>query len=113
VAFHLRHIARSLNRLLSYAEGQSLSAKQLADLKSEMEPGGNGSELFSELFAALKRSAARVRILANQDLEAPRSVGQKKLPTTLGGLLLHIAEHTQRHVGQAITTAKLARSCVP
>jgi hypothetical protein len=25
------------------------------------------------------------------------------------GLLVHIAEHTQRHLGQAITTAKLVR----
>jgi len=34
-------------------------------------------------------------------------VGEKHLPTTLGGLLVHIADHTQRHVGQAITTAKV------
>jgi len=26
----------------------------------------------------------------------------------VGGLLVHIAEHTQRHVGQAITTARMA-----
>jgi len=25
----------------------------------------------------------------------------------VGGLLVHVAEHTQRHVGQAITTAKI------
>jgi hypothetical protein len=25
----------------------------------------------------------------------------------VGGLLVHIADHTQRHVGQAITTAKI------
>jgi hypothetical protein len=25
------------------------------------------------------------------------------------GLLVHIAEHTQRHLGQAITTAKVLR----
>jgi hypothetical protein len=28
------------------------------------------------------------------------------------GLLTHIAEHTQRHVGQAISAAKLAARCV-
>ena len=37
-----------------------------------------------------------------------RTVGRKRLPTTVIGLLTHIAEHTQRHVGQAIVTAKLA-----
>jgi hypothetical protein len=31
------------------------------------------------------------------------------LPTTVAGLLMHIAEHTARHVGQAISAAKLAR----
>ena len=35
------------------------------------------------------------------------AVGSKRLPTTLGGLLVHIADHTQRHVGQMTTTAKL------
>jgi len=25
----------------------------------------------------------------------------------VGGLLVHCAEHTQRHIGQAITTAKV------
>jgi len=29
------------------------------------------------------------------------------LPTTVGGLLVHVADHTQRHVGQAVTTAKI------
>jgi uncharacterized damage-inducible protein DinB len=48
-----------------------------------------------------------VRALATGDLEAPRAVGKKKARSTLGGLLVHVAEHTQRHVGQAITTAKI------
>jgi uncharacterized damage-inducible protein DinB len=29
------------------------------------------------------------------------------LPSTVGGLLVHCAEHTQRHVGQMVTTAKV------
>jgi hypothetical protein len=36
-----------------------------------------------------------------------RGVGREKLPSTVGGLLVHCAEHTQRHVGQAVTTAKV------
>src|SRR5258708_9634251 len=61
VAFHLRHIARSLDRLLTYAEGKQLNAEQLTSLKSESEPGARGSELFSELNSALNASAERVR----------------------------------------------------
>jgi uncharacterized damage-inducible protein DinB len=55
----------------------------------------------------LEASAIRVRELAKADLEERRTVGKKALPTTVGGLLVHVADHTQRHVGQAITTAKI------
>jgi len=79
----------------------------LLQLKSELAPGATGEEIFAELGAALKNAAGRVRALARQDLEQPRTVGKKQLPTTLGGLLVHIAEHTQRHVGQAVTTARI------
>jgi uncharacterized damage-inducible protein DinB len=107
VAFHLRHIARSLDRLLTYAEGGTLDEAQLSLLKSELEPAARHHELFAELENALVRSGQRVRKLAFSDFEMPRTVGKKQLPTTIGGLLVHIADHTQRHVGQAITTAKL------
>jgi uncharacterized damage-inducible protein DinB len=107
VAFHIRHISRSLDRLLTYAEGRQLSANQLALLKSELEPRAGRDQLFAELLDALNASAARVRALANSDLDEKREVGSKRLPTTVGGLLVHVADHTQRHVGQAITTAKI------
>jgi len=107
VAFHLRHIARSLDRLLTYAEGAFLDEKQLLALKSELDSGASRNDLFAELSAALANSAIRIRSFARADLESPRSVGRKKLPTTIGGLLVHIADHAQRHVGQAITTAKI------
>lgn len=110
VAFHLRHIARSLDRLLTYAEGKQLSEEQLRALKSELEPGAKREEVLSELESALKESERRVRALAAGDYSAERFVGRKQLPTTLGGLLVHVADHTQRHVGQAITTAKLVSS---
>jgi uncharacterized damage-inducible protein DinB len=107
VAFHLRHISRSLDRLLTYAEGRSLDTEQLAALRTEGNPGAARKELFDELSAALASSAERIRELTDSDLEGTRTVGREKLPTTLGGLLVHVADHTQRHVGQAITTAKI------
>ncbi|HEY6384950.1 MAG TPA: DinB family protein [Candidatus Acidoferrum sp.] len=113
ISFHFRHIARSLDRLLTYAEGDSLTEVQLAALKSEMEPGATRGELFAELSFALSTSAARIRSFSHADLEALRSVGRNKLPATLGGLLVHIADHTQHHVGQAITTAKLVLARAP
>ena len=63
--------------------------------------------ILAELDAAIFEAIERVKALASQDLSLARAVGKKQLPTTLGGLLVHVAEHTQRHVGQAITTAKL------
>jgi uncharacterized damage-inducible protein DinB len=107
VAFHIRHLARSLDRLLTYAEGRSLTEEQTARLRTELDPESTRQELFAELNASLADGAARVRLLATANLEEARTVGNKHLPTTLGGLLVHVADHTQRHVGQAVTTAKM------
>lgn len=107
VAFHLRHIARSLDRLLTYAEGKQLNEQQLAAMKTEMEAGATRREVLAELHAALARSATRVRALNSANLDQPRSVGRQQLPTTIGGLLVHVVDHTQRHVGQAVTTSKV------
>jgi len=107
VAFHLRHIARSLDRLLTYAEGRDLSELQLAGLKTEIDSGATRDALFLELSSALTNSMTRVRALDVSVFEQIRVVGRKQLPTTVAGLLVHVADHTQRHVGQAVTTAKI------
>lgn len=110
VAFHIRHIARSLDRLLTYAEGKQLSADQIASLNAELLPGATAAEIFAELDDALESSAKRIRAIDASHLEEPRFVGRKRLPTTVAGLLVHCADHTQRHVGQAVTTAKILRN---
>jgi uncharacterized damage-inducible protein DinB len=107
VAFHLRHVARSLDRLLTYAEGRALSEEQQAAMKTELDPGAKRGALFSELNSALAKSMIRVRAFDVRVLEQIRAVGRKQLPTTVAGLLVHVADHTQRHVGQAVTTAKV------
>ncbi|MEO6590514.1 MAG: DinB family protein, partial [Pyrinomonadaceae bacterium] len=38
-----------------------------------------------------------------------RFVGREKLSTNVFGLLFHTAEHTARHVGQFVTTAKIVK----
>jgi uncharacterized damage-inducible protein DinB len=118
IAFHLRHIARSTDRILTYAEGEQLSAEQLALLKSEQagtEEGSEGkreslAELLAEVEVSFTDAAERIRVLATANLDTPRFVGRKQLPTSIGGALIHVADHTQRHVGQVVTTAKAIRA---
>jgi uncharacterized damage-inducible protein DinB len=110
VAFHLRHIARSMDRLLTYAEGRQLSGEQIGLMKAELDPGATRNELLAELVVAFSKSAKRIRAFSSSQFEEPRKVGKKELPTSVGSLLVHVAEHTQRHVGQAITTVKIVRS---
>ena len=107
VAFHLRHIARSIDRLLTYAEGRTLSEEQLAALKSEIDSFSTRSEVMLELQSALADTELRIRAFDVTKLDEPRSVGRRQLPTTVAGLLVHVADHSQRHLGQAITTAKV------
>jgi uncharacterized damage-inducible protein DinB len=108
-AFHIRHIARSIDRLLTYAEGTALSSEQIALMKSELDPGATGEQLFSELNRALKTGVDRIRSFSPGNLRDRRTVGRQQMPTTVAGLLVHVADHTQRHVGQAITTAKIVK----
>jgi hypothetical protein len=107
VAFHVRHIARSIDRLLTYAEGRDLSDEQMISLRTELDADATRDEVFGELANALAKGTDRISAFTANTLERPRAVGKKQLPTTVGGLLVHIADHTQRHVGQAITTAKV------
>jgi uncharacterized damage-inducible protein DinB len=96
-----------VDRLLPYAEGGALTAEQLAAWQAENDENVRRPQLFAEFGEIVARSMMRVRALSREDLEKPRFVGKKRLPSSLGGLLVHLAEHTQRHVGQLITTAKV------
>ncbi len=113
IAFLLRHIAGSVDRILTYAEGSQLSAAQLAALKEEK--GGEGkqetlAELLAEVECSFSAAADRIRVLASANLDTPRAVGRKQLPTSIGGALIHVADHTQRHAGQLVTTAKVLKA---
>jgi uncharacterized damage-inducible protein DinB len=107
IAFQLRHIARSLDRFCCYAEGVSLTEEQLAALAGEMDGQGSRESIFGELEQSLEKTRQRLGPIARQLPDKPVAIGRERLPTTLAGLLIHAAEHTQRHVGQAITTAKV------
>ena len=109
LGFQLRHIAGSVERLVTYLCGEQLSAEQIATLKTEGAPGTPLEDLLAAVNASLDAAAARVQAIDPATLWDARFVGKKRLPTTVIGLLVHVAEHTQRHLGQAITTAKLVR----
>jgi hypothetical protein len=109
VGFHMVHIAGSTNRLITYLQGKDLSAAQLDAMAAEASPGELSREkLLATLYRAFSDAEAVIRAMDPATLGDARTVGRKRLPTTVIGLLTHIAEHTQRHVGQAIVTAKLA-----
>ena len=110
VGFHVRHLGGAAERLGCYLRGNLLTEKQLSDLKQEPEPGMDGAALLAEMSARLERVEWDVRAMDPALLAETRQVGRGKLPSTAIGLIVHIAEHTQRHLGQAITTAKLVRS---
>jgi hypothetical protein len=109
VGFHLRHIAGSIERLTAYIRGEQLTLQQLDAIHHEMDPGTGRSQLLDEVNEALQKSEQVIRSLDPALLAAPRSVGRKQLPTTVIGLVVHLAEHTQRHVGELIVTSKLAQ----
>jgi len=112
VGFHLRHIAGSTERLMAYVQGRQLTPEQLAAVAVEHAPGAGRDALLAELHRVFREAEAVVRRIHPATLAEPREVGRQRLPTTVIGLLTHIAEHTQRHVGQAISAAKWA-CCEP
>ena len=107
VAFQMRHIARSIDRLTTYANAGRLTRDQVRALQEECTPDDDREALLTEFSTAIRSVAPFMMSFALDELWQKRSVGRAGLPTTLAGLLIHIAEHTQRHVGQMITTAKV------
>jgi hypothetical protein len=110
--YHVRHAIGSLDRLLTYARGMQLSREQMTALREEGqsdERDGIGDALVAEFDTAVDRALKQVRATDPSSLLEPREVGRARLPSTVIGLLFHAAEHTQRHVGQLATTAKIVK----
>lgn len=110
IGFHVRHAAGSLDRLFTYARGEQLSSEQRAALAAEGAPDltpNVGASLLAAFHDAVERALAQLRNTDESSLAEARSVGRAQLPTTVIGLLFHAAEHTQRHAGQAVTTARV------
>src|SRR5258706_2116393 len=110
VGFHLKHLAGSLDRLLTYANGRPLNAAQrqaLADEDGPATTGDDAAALVTAARAAIDRTLAQARGTPLCTLDETREVGRDRLPPAVLGLLFHAAEHAQRHSAQIITTAKV------
>ena len=109
IAFHLQHICGFLDRLFTYAEGQQLSKQQLGYLSKEGVEDGTLTVrgLCESLDTEMQRCLTRLKNFQAATLEEPRFVGRKMIPSTVIGLLVHAAEHTQRHTGQLLVTSRI------
>tara|TARA_R110002051_G_scaffold34256_3_gene76362 strand:- start:92126 stop:92641 length:516 start_codon:yes stop_codon:yes gene_type:complete len=112
VGFHMNHITGVLDRMLTYAKNESLSNEQFQFLKKEgafnlTTEVADLQELFSTKVA---EALAYFKTLPESSLSEKRTVGRKKLPSTVIGLLFHSAEHSQRHIGQLLVTVSVLQS---
>ena len=132
--FHLQHMAGVLDRLFTYARGEALSGQQLEALAAEGKPvieenpvaagnavpgGGTdrgsqrvrGRELTDRFARQVDRALEQLYLFGEQELTEPREVGRARLPSTVFGLLMHAAEHVQRHTGQLLVTIRVQHYC--
>ena len=111
--FHLQHLSGVLSRLFTYARGEPLSPAQREALKGEEVPP-QPDVTTSHLVAAFRRQVdttiEALRATDERTLAAAREVGRGKLPSTVLGLMVHAAEHTQRHVGQLLVTVRVLKA---
>jgi uncharacterized damage-inducible protein DinB len=113
VGLHLQHFSGVLSRLFTYARGESLDAAQREALAAEQEPSRPDVTVQSLVRAfrqQVDRAIEELRATDERTLTDPRTVGRARLPSTKLGLIVHAAEHTQRHVGQLLVTVRVQRS---
>lgn len=108
--FHLLHIRGVIDRLFTYARGESLSAEQLKALGQEKESQNTPvAVLVESIRNQVNAAIIQLRNTHASELTEPRELGRKKIPTTVLGLLFHAAEHSQRHVGQLLVTVSVLK----
>ncbi|GAB2791082.1 putative damage-inducible protein DinB [Hymenobacter luteus] len=113
VGFHLRHLAGVLDRMQSYARQEALSEAQFQFLALEKEGPATPdtvANLLQQFSAQVETMLTTLRTTPEATLPEFRPVGRAGLPSTVMGLLVHATEHTTRHVGQLLVTARIARA---
>jgi hypothetical protein len=112
-AFHLQHLTGVLDRMFTYAENLPLNEAQLNWLNQEgkiQEKHISVPDLVAIFNQQIETSLQKLKTINLETLTEPRGVGRKQLPSTVFGLLIHAAEHTQRHVGQLLVTVKVLKA---
>ncbi|TGE07678.1 DinB family protein [Hymenobacter fodinae] len=118
VGFHLRHLAGVLDRMQAYARHEPLSEAQFQYLAAEKDgpvvPGtpDTTATLVQRFHEAVEQMLRTLRATPEATLPEFRPVGRQGLPSTVIGLLTHATEHTTRHVGQLLVTARVAQSAL-
>jgi uncharacterized damage-inducible protein DinB len=110
VGFHLQHLTGVMDRLLTYGRGEALARGQLEYLAREGTPGDEVKELVERFNQQVDKALAQIAATPEGSLTEVREVGRDKIPSTVGGLLFHAAEHTQRHLGQLLVTVRVLGS---
>ena len=113
IGYHVCHTGGALDRLFTYARGEALSDEQRAALREEGAPGDPPAPLpavVRSVDTLIDKALRQLAATPRESLLEERRLGRAGLPTTVLGLLFHAAEHCTRHVGQAITTAKIVGS---
>ena len=109
IGYHVRHSLGSIDRMLTYLRGAGLSEEQFAALEAEKhdQPEMDGRALLELGRHGINAAIVAMHSVTEAELDEPRKVGRKQLPSNVRGLWFEIAVHTARHTGQVATTAKL------
>jgi uncharacterized damage-inducible protein DinB len=110
VGFHLQHLSGVLDRLFTYARGESLNETQRGSLAAEPQPleaDASIADLVARFHQQVAAALAQLRLTPDVMLPDMRGVGRAQVPSTVMGLYTHAAEHTMRHLGQLLVTVRV------
>ena len=111
-AFHARHITGVVDRLFTYARGETLNDEQFAALRREGDhlAIAQVADVLAALDERIERAMTQLRDTDPATLGDFRGVGRAQLPSTVIGCLAHGAEHSMRHVGALSVTVRVVRA---
>jgi uncharacterized damage-inducible protein DinB len=109
VGFHALHVVGVIDRMFTYGEEKMLSEEQFEYLREESLGHSHlgTQELKDRLNTAIIIAIEKLKTINISQLIEIRYLGRKRVPVTLIGLLFHSAEHSMRHLGQALVTAQM------
>lgn len=113
IGFHILHLAGATDRLLSYAEGEALTAEQMSTLAMEREADQTQpplEQISLQLADALDKAVRRLEEITAEQLSTPRELGRARVPTSVRALIYHAGEHAARHAGQIVTTKMIVEN---